>query len=172
MFRVDDGLGLTGIRSGMDADKKISFAQAGSKVYYTMTGYNGVIDRGGQSNPWEVQDYVGPRTIRGYSSPPKGSLLEVFGSRMYIAEGRVLWYSEPNWYAGFDLSQNFIEHDSDITMLLRFENGLVVGKEYKTYMYLGTGPEDFKQKVIDIVPPIEGSGVRRPLLIGDRWIRS
>lgn len=168
LYRMDSGLGLTGLRSGM-IEGECSFSKIGKNTYYCDGMSNGKVVEGGSSYTWVAEDYVGPSTIRSFSSPPVGNLVSYYNSRAYIGLGKCLFYSEPLWYSGFDVSQNFIEFDSTVVMVKRFEKGLVVGTLYRTYVLKGTGPNDFERKVVDLVGPFAGSGVERFVQFGDSF---
>lgn len=169
LFRLSEGLELTGLRSGM-TERKCSFSRVGKDVVYCDGMDMGKVSEGGASSEWLVSDYVGPATTRSFSSPPTGSLVTSYRGRCYVALGSVLFYSEPLWYSAFDRSSNFIELDSEIIMLKKFEKGLVVGTLRRTYVLLGSGPQDFERKIVDLVGPFADSGVERFVQLGDNFI--
>lgn len=168
LFRMGSDFGLTGLRSGM-TEGKCSFSKQGKNTYYCDGVGNGVVEEGGASRTWVPQSYVGPDTIKVYSAPPVGNLVCYYNSREYVALGSVVYYSDILWPSGFDASCNFIEFDSEVVLLRRFEKGLVVGTLYRTYVMVGNGPGDFYRKVVDLVGPFADSGVEKYQQVGDEF---
>jgi len=147
---------LTGLRSGLTKDKRMSFAQVGKATYYSNGIENGVIEDS-ISIPWPVQSHVGAETSRSFSSAPVGTHLTHFAGRMWIIDGPMLWYSEPFAYGKFDLSRNFFWFGSDLRMVKSVSTGLFVSDSTAIYFLQGTNPKEMHQDEIFSSPAHEWS---------------
>jgi hypothetical protein len=68
-----------------------------------------------------------------------GEHVQLYKGRAYVAQGPVLWYSDPFAYGLLDPSTNFLAFAAPIDVLVAVENGLYVVAD-KTYFLKGTGP--------------------------------
>lgn len=69
------------------------------------------------SYSWIADDYVGPTSRKEIYDPPLGHLLEIRNLRMFIAEGNILWYSEPGALSQFRLAANYFGFPSRLKMV-------------------------------------------------------
>lgn len=106
---------------------------------------------------WVKGDYIGPETKRNLTNPPVGTIVEYYRNRIYIAQGKTLWYSEPGAFGAFDLVRGFFQYATDIRMVRAVEGGLYVSTEKNTYSLEGKSPLQFEQIKIADYPAIEGS---------------
>jgi hypothetical protein len=90
----------------------------------------------------------------------KGSIVRHFAGRIYVADGRILWATEPMDYTRVDLMRGFMMLESEITLLEPVSNGVFVGTASEGVRFLsGT---DFKQMRLlnaDSLAPVRGSGL-------------
>jgi hypothetical protein len=135
---------------------RVSYVNVDNEIYYANGYENGVV-RDRVSYAWVGQDYVGPTTTRTFSNPPIGHLLEIYNGRMYIAQGKVLWYSEPFAYSWYDLARGYMSFADRITMIRGVKDGLYVSTEQETIFCSGNGPQDFHRIQIADYPAIEGT---------------
>lgn len=147
---------LTGLRSSLAKDRRMSFCQIGSQTFYTNGLQNGVIENS-ISLPWPEQAHVGAETSRSFSGAPLGTHIAFFAGRMWISEGSVLWYSEPYAYGKFDLARSFIWLGSDIRMIKPVATGLFVSDSTATWFFQGTVPKEMTQDQVSSIPVHEWS---------------
>lgn len=155
LYQVGDGA-LTGLRSGLTTGQKVSFAQAGDRTYYTNGYENGYIYNGA-SRVWAKGTYTGVETNRQFSEPPIGSHLAIFGSRMFISENNVLWWSEPFNFGLYDKAESFVQFYDNIRMVQPVAGGIYVSTTKKTYFLNGNLPKEFVFMEVAQFPAIEWS---------------
>jgi hypothetical protein len=148
---------LTGIRSGMTAGARTAFWTVGERTYYCNGFENGVI-LGNTSSTWPVGTYTGPESNRQFSAAPVGHHLALFGSRMFISEGRVLWWSEPHDVYLYNLAESFVQFRTKILMIRPVTAGLFISTE-KRVVFLrgnqGNNPKSFTLETVTDFPAIE-----------------
>ena len=93
--------------------------------------------------------------------PPPGQLLEYNNGRIYIASGKVVWYTEPLRYGCVDLTQSFFAYSRRVTMLRGIKQGMYIGAD-KTYFLPGAGTKDVEQIILEDARPIEGASLKLP----------
>ena len=86
---------------------------------------------------WPVNEYVGATTVKEFYAAPIGHLLEIRGSRMFIAEGNTIWYSEPNTFYHYRLGANYFRLPSRIRMIQAVTGGLWISDSEAIYFYSG-----------------------------------
>jgi hypothetical protein len=127
LCKLEDDYSYT-VLATLDSDARMSFLYLNDLIYFS----NGV-DKGIYSitendiYEWEAGEYFGPRTDREFLSPPPGEILEFYHGRIHIAEGSVLWFTEPFGYNWVDYSENYYVLPSRITMLRAIDDGLYIG---------------------------------------------
>jgi hypothetical protein len=67
------------------------------------------------------------------SPAPAGRLIEYFKGRVYVADGDVVWFSEPFGYELFDLTTGYVRLDGPLTLLAAVDDGLYAATGEKTY---------------------------------------
>lgn len=78
---------------------------------------------------------------------PPGRIIREYRGRMLVADGNVLWISEPYAYDKIRLDTGFVQFAADITLLEPVEGGVFVAAD-KTYILSGTGPGDWRQSTV------------------------
>ncbi len=163
------GTGLKAIRADytevsvatVTAAARMDYCQLGNRIYY-LNGFEKGYVENSTNYAWVVGSYVGPRTTKTFSSPPIGHLLTLYNGHMYIAEGNVVWHSEPFAYGAYNLSQNFIPFSSRVKFLRAVNDGIYVGDEKDIYFHKGEMPKEFKQTKVANYPVIEGTAEKVP----------
>lgn len=135
LYEVASDFSLTGVRSGL-TQAKISYAQSGPVTYYTNGYENGYIEAG-VSSPWAIGTYTGPTTDREFVKAPVGNHLAIAGSRMLIAEGNVLWWSEPYNFDLYNQAESYIQFRSNILMISPVDQGVFLSTENRTVFLRG-----------------------------------
>jgi hypothetical protein len=134
--------------------------QVAGKIYYANGHETGVVKEAGTSWSWVKGDYVGPATTRQYSNPPIGTILAYYNGRIYVVQGKTVWYSEPFAYGAFDLARNHFDFDENVTMFRPVAEGFWVGTEKNTLFLVGGTPQEFRRVVTAGYGVIEGTDDR------------
>lgn len=160
LCRLESDFSLTTLRSDLTSGARMSFAQAGDRIFYANGYENGVYSLTSQADAaWVAGSYYGPRTNRTFDDPPVGSLLEHYNGHVFIADGNVLWHTEPFGYDRVDFSQNFFWFPFDLTMVRAVPDGLVVSTTQELYLLSGQGPQEFRKMTLAAYPAIKGTDV-------------
>lgn len=79
-----------------------------------------------------------------FKSPaPAGQVVGLYGGRSYIAQGSVLFYSDPFEYELFDLRSNFIQFESNIRIFAPVNDGVFIATDKETVFLTGRDPKEF-----------------------------
>jgi len=106
----------------------------------------------GENLPWVKGDVVSDNKTRVFFDPPVGQHLDYFNGRAYVASGKVVWYSEDYGPDVFSLGDSYLSFESDIRMVRHVAGGIYISDSFVTWFLSGSGPKDFKWKVIDDHP--------------------
>lgn len=68
------------------------------------------------------------------SPPPAGSIIRHHAARMYVAQGKVLWYSEPFALSHYRLGAGFIQFEDDIAVIESTDAGLWIATAKQTFL--------------------------------------
>lgn len=143
---VVDGQGYSPIRNVTEG-LRVSYAALwdGQKevVYYANGAETGKV-YGRASYPVDSPEPVGPDTSRVFSSMPVGTKLCVWNGRLFVADGKTVWYSEPFHYEAFDLARGFMLFDSEVEMMLPTDAGILVGMRKAIVFLGGNDPSEFQ----------------------------
>jgi hypothetical protein len=77
------------------------------------------------------------------SKPPPGRIVRHYKGRFYIADGNIVWYTEPYAPDLVHRGRNFFQFSDPVTVIEPGESGLWIVAA-TTEFYAGTGPEDFR----------------------------
>lgn len=134
-----------------DGEKEVVYCSNGFKVRgESIESWKGSSYVGVQSTEAQVADYL--------DTPPSGQLLEVFGGRMLVADGNLLWYSEQLDFSLFR-RRSFIVFDSDITMLKGLLSSVYVGEKGRISILEGDDVNKFSIVRAEDFGAILGTGV-------------
>lgn len=156
LYQVAVDGSLTGIRSDLTLNKRMDFERAGPRFYYC-NGFERGFIKDGVSNVWNIGTYIGPDTNRHFSGPMSGNHLSVFGSRLFIAEGKVLWWSEPYNYSLYNKAESFAQFNSEILMVKPVAGGIFVSTKNRVVFLGGTNPLEFTMQDVTNYPAVEWS---------------
>lgn len=149
---------LRGVRSGMSGDR-ISMVQVNEDIYYGNGTDNGIL-RSGVSYAWPDQTtHVGGTTNRKFSVAPVGNHLAAGFGRMFIAEGPVVWYSEPFAFGKYNKTRCYIPFKSDVLMVKMVESGAFFSDRKSTWFIRmkDVAPKDWDPKEVANYPALEWS---------------
>lgn len=154
-----DGDGNSGsIVSLSNYNAKMCYAKVDDKVYYsngTEKGY--VKDKVNYS--WTAGSVTVKNSTRTMSDPPAGHLMEVAFGRMWIAQGTVLYFSEPFAYNLFDMARCSIPQQGRISLLRAVHDGLLVSDNSSIYFFYGKNPNKMEVLKLAGYPAVEGGSV-------------
>jgi len=118
------------------------------------------------SYSWTAGDYVGATSRKEIYDPPIGHLLEIRNLRMFIAEGNILWYSEPGSLSQFRLAANYFGFPSRIRMVQAVSGGLWISDSENVYFLGGEIAPTLQEMPVQVkkcdCPVIEGTAVEAP----------
>jgi hypothetical protein len=116
----------TTLVSGLSTKKfPMNYLDINGIVYFCDGINNGIIENGeyrewGSSIPLVTEIDV-------LEQPPVGSFLTYYNSRIFVIENNVVWYSEPNSFEYFNLSNNYLMFENPVTMFAPVESGIWAG---------------------------------------------
>lgn len=88
--------------------------------------------------------------------PPVGHLLGYLRGHMLVAQGNVLWNSEPYRHELFMLRKAFRVFPADINLVAPVEDGVFIGAD-KTYFLSGVSPDKWSLTTVAGYPAIPGT---------------
>ena len=135
---------------------KVSYAQVGNMTFWVNGHEKGQIQNG-ENSDWVKGTYYGPTSQRTLSDPPIGTIVRAFNSRMYVAMGSWLFYSDPYSLNAFDLARGFFLFEYPISMVAPIDGGVFVGTEGGVWFLDGTGPQKFMQRKVSTEPVFRGT---------------
>jgi hypothetical protein len=158
----------------------LAYAQVGPQVYYTSALDSGIINLPTlTAGPWGVgaelwlSPVVNPTAtlpaIRGQllGKPPNATSLAYYRGRILLAQGNVLWATEPWLYNFVDKTAGYKQFEGAITLVGAVGDGVYVGTDEGLYFLSGaTYPEWKKDRVMDS-PVVPGSMVLIPAELGN-----
>jgi len=156
LYQVNTDDSLVAIRSDLTMGQKMDFVQVGDRTYYLNGSEKGFVYQS-SSDDWTIGTYTGVDTNRQFSAPPIGTHLDTFSGRMFISEGKVLWWSEPFNFGLYNKAESFIQFFDDIIMIQPVAGGIFVSTSKKTYFLGGVSPMDFTLREVTQYPAIEWS---------------
>lgn len=92
--------------------------------------------------------------------PPVGHIVREFRGRVFVAVGDTLFFSMPLAPHLFRLSTDFQQLGERIVMMEPLTEGLFVATASATYWIEGSGPEDWRPRLVDRRKVAEGPGLR------------
>lgn len=145
---IPDNSGIHVFGLGASSDNTV----AGHEVYCTTPNGNTLYQVGDTStSTFDVTDLHGAMVAleNQFIQPcPGGSLVELYNGRLYLANGKYLYYSEPHNFEMFG-SKNYIEYPEDITNIMPVDDGIYITAD-RLYFMEGTSPSHFRQREREI----------------------
>lgn len=136
--------------------KRLSVVVLDGKAYWCNGHENGIVIEG-INQGWTATGVVSSNMTRVFSDPPIGSLLSYYNGRMYVIEGKIVWYSEPYGPNLFSKGDSFLSLESNIQMFRPVENGIYVSDEYSIHFLKGQQPKEFIWATVDDTPALRYS---------------
>lgn len=175
-----DGL-HTGANMAVVTGRYISYTQLDGRIYYSSADASGIIDVSGEEptfGPWGsgpnffYSPVVNPTAtlpaIRGklLGKPPQAHLITYSNGRIYLAQGKMVWWTELWDYNHVDKTRNFWQFEADVTMLASTTQDVYVGTTEGVYFISGTADKPVRIRVMDS-GVILGSQVYMPAEVGN-----
>lgn len=165
---------FTTLQAGVGPEA-LSYTQVGERTYFSSLTASGVILPDETTTAWGavtnegtwLSPVIAPTdtlgAIRGklLGAPPMATQIAYYKGRIYMACGNILWATELYLYDYVDRTRNFVQLESDITLLMAMDDGLYVGTEDALYFLSGTFGE-LKQNIIQSGRVLPGSGTWVP----------
>lgn len=124
--------------------KALYLSTPNGDVLYRMTVLSNFVASFTYAN--DTTELAMPLDTQFLSAPPPGHLLGYYRSRLFVAVGEALFYSEPAAYELFDL-RRYLQFDSKVTVFAPIEDrdnpGAFVATENSTGWLQGTDPDSF-----------------------------
>lgn len=108
------------------------------------------------------QDLARPCRTMHLGMPPVGRLHAVWGSRVLVAQGRVLWASTPHGWSHFALGRDFKQFGADITLVQPVGGGIFIGTEKELAFLAGSEFDALVYTRLMSAPVLLGSGAEAP----------
>ena len=188
LYNLDDGR-VVGVKNGSlglihpdysfqaiqaNVVSPVCYTQVNDDLYYSAPSGSGVVDVVSLTQrPWGTsQDIllspvVNPTAtlpaigIKIIGKPPIATSLANYNGRIYLAQGRTLWYTELYLYNFVNKTQTFYQFEGDITMIGTVGDGIYVGTDEGCYFLQGPSNPLKRTRVLDS-PVIPGSMVYIP----------
>ncbi len=138
LMRLNDDDTATLLFSGVTGST-VSFEHFNGVVYIT----DGLITKrivSGAVTSWDVDAHLAADSE--YMAVPAGSIVREFNGRMYVAVGKVVWFTDPFTPGSVQKQRNFIQFQADVTIMEPVTGGIWFAAD-QTYFYAGGGPDDF-----------------------------
>lgn len=90
---------------------------------------------------------------------PPGRIIREYGGRMLVAEGNVLWISEPYDYGRVNMSKGYVQFSADVTVVEPVKTGVFVVAE-KTYFLGGQAVDNWQPIVKADYGAVYGTSLR------------
>lgn len=110
----------------------------------------------------EVSNNFGMRlTTQFGDKPPAGDVLEYHNGRIYIADGNVVWFTDPLRYGLVRFATNFMMYPERVTVMKAVADGMFICAD-KTYWVSGIDTQDYQQ--VEVLPfgAVFGTGISLP----------
>jgi hypothetical protein len=157
LYRMNAAYVITPIRGSLSS-ARMSYTSGPAGIYYSNGVQNGIVVAGtGMSAVWSEGTYYGPPTTRQFSGPPVGTHLCWFRGRMFVAEGKNVWYSEYMSTNLFDMEKNLITLDSDCQGIIGVGDALFISSATKVYSFVGGAMEEKKEEPGSVFAAIPGT---------------
>lgn len=144
----DDGYRI--LASGITS--RTSFAQVNDEIYYTAGANQGRVVAGRHEDWPEIPHFV-YETDRSFVRNFPATLVAFWLARVWLARDNFIVCSEPLGFGAFDLHQNTIMFDDEVTMMRPVADGMFVSTTKKIYFLHGKEPNGLERKDL-VCPPV------------------
>ena len=100
--------------------------------------------------------------------PPAGDVLEYHNGRIYIAQGSVVWYTDPLRYGLVKPKMNFLMFPSTVSVMKSVADGIYICSD-QTYWLSEIDTNEFQQRVVLPYGAVKGTGINIPKSDNVAW---
>ncbi len=100
--------------------------------------------------------------------PPAGDVLEYHNGRIYIADGKVVWFTDPLRYGLVKPHRNFLQFPSEVTVMKAVADGIYICAD-KTYWVSDIDTTNFQQREVLPYGAVRGTGIDIPKSDNVAW---
>lgn len=129
------------LAAGLSVDEEIFFVNAGGWTFYSDGTHAGVFD-GTACGPWRQADVSKENSEKKFIEPPSGKYLTLCLGRIFLAKGKVLWFTEPQSFFLVDPSRGFVVFDEEIQGIVSMTDKLFVFLESRIEIFEKPGSSD------------------------------
>lgn len=162
------------LKSNVGTDR-LAYVEVADKTYFSSATSSGVINPDHTVSPWGattsegmwLSPIVNPtQTLNPIfgtvlKKPPLATALAYYNGRIYLAEGKTVWATELYLYDYVDKTKNWLQFESNVTMLASVADGFYVGTE--TDVWFLTGPlKEMRRLKVHPYRAVPGSAVSVP----------
>lgn len=158
LSRVNADWSLTGLRNRIHTDLEMHFAATPEGIFYNNGVERGQVRRFGPSFVWGrgAEEYA-PIKSTELTGPPQGTILHYHNGRMFIADGRVVWYSDYRSYGNFHLEEGMLQYADNVIGFASAGKTLYVFTETAVYSLVGDTMKEAVEVFSSNVPCIKGT---------------
>jgi len=156
LYRLNSDYTYTILRNGMN-NQEMFYTDGPDGIYYNNGIERGLVRYGSASEVWKKGTYYGPPTTKQFSGPPVGKFILWYLGRMYVADGKVLWYSEYMSTNLFDQEKGLFMLDSECIGVVGVGAVLYVFTRKQVYTFTGGVMIEKSEAVVSRIPPIKGT---------------
>lgn len=102
-------------------------------------------------------------------APPPGSIIRQYNGRMYVADGKVMWHSEPFAFSHFRLAANYTQFEHDIAVMEAVNAGMWIATTGKTFLLSGETTEAPVLREVADYGAVPGTGLIDPATNNAMW---
>jgi len=159
IMRVNPGLSLSAVQTGLAKNRRMAWAQNSTDTFYGNGAQDGFI-RNGVRSAWPSGSYQGPDDDRDFVTMPPANHIAFFKHAMIvIAIGAVVYVNHSPFQFGlFNPRSGYIGFQSNVVMLAPVQNGIFVSDSERTWFLrkLDTW-YGFRQEIVAEYPALEWS---------------
>ena len=93
--------------------------------------------------------------------PPPGNILEYHNGRIYIADGKIVWFTDALRYGLVKPARNYLQFPSEVTVMKAVADGIYICAD-QTYWISGTDTNEFQQVPLLPFGGVRGTGIDLP----------
>jgi len=101
-------------------------------------------------------------------TPAPGTVLEYHNGRIYIAQGKVVWYTDAMRYGLVKPHMNYLQFPSDVTVMKAVADGIYICAD-QTYWISGVDTNEFQQRAVLPYGAVKGTGLDIPKSDNVAW---
>lgn len=169
IMRVNPGLSLTAVRTGLTKGLRMAWAQNNTDTFYSNGAENGYI-RGGINFAWPTGSYQGPDDDRDFVTLAPANHIAFFKHAMIVVAigSGVFVNHSPFQFGLFNPRSGYIGFQSRATMLAQVQGGIFVSDCERTWFLRKLESwYHFKQELVAEYPALEWSLAHRRIALRD-----